>query len=215
MTDTPKTVAIYARVSTVEQEVGLQLADLRALAALRGWTIAGEYVDEGVSGGQVSRPELDRMMADAKRGLFHAVLVWKFDRFARSTQHLLSALDEFRQLNIEFVSVREAVDTSTPVGKMVFVLLAAIAEFEKDIILERVRAGVRHAQASGIHCGRPRVDVDLRPALAMLRDGASLRDVAEAVKIERTTLRRRLKEEGLWPVVAGRRATRPAGHHGR
>ena len=195
---TPKTVAIYARVSTVEQEVGLQLADLRALAAQRGWTIAGEYVDEGVSGGQVSRPELDRMMADAQRGLFNVVIVWKFDRFARSTQHLLKALDEFRQLNIEFVSMREAVDTSTPMGRMVFTLLGAIAEFERDLINERVRAGVAHAQATGIHCGRPTVEIDVRPAVALLAQGRGLKQVAKILGLPLTTLRRRLVEAGEW-----------------
>lgn len=190
--------ALYARVSTDEQDVGLQLADLRALAQQRGWVIADEYVDQGVSGAQASRPELDRMMADARRGLFNVVCVWKFDRFARSTQHLLSALDEFRVLNVEFISVREAVDTSTPIGKMVFTLLAAIAEFEKDIINERVRAGVKHAQATGVHCGRPVVEVDVRPAVALLAQGRGLKQVAKILGLPMTTLRRRLVEAGEW-----------------
>lgn len=196
----PPTVraALYARVSTDEQDVGLQLADLRALAQQRGWVITDEYVDQGVSGAQASRPQLDRMMADARRGLFNVVVVWKFDRFARSTQHLLSALETFRVLKIEFVSVRESVDTSTPIGKMVFTLLAAIAEFERDLIQERVRAGVRHAQATGKHCGRSKVEVDLRPALAMMREGRGLKQVANILGVPMTTLRRRLIEAGEW-----------------
>ena len=199
-------VAIYARVSTDDQDVGLQLVDLRALAAQRGWNIVDEYVDEGVSGAQASRPQLDRMMQDARRGAFSVVIVWKFDRFARSTQHLLSALDEFRKLNIEFISVREALDTSTAVGKMVFTLLAAIAEFERDLIQERVRAGVKYAQSQGIHCGRPRVDVDLRPAVAMLREGRGIKQVAKILGLPVSTLRRRLTEVGEWER-GGRRVT--------
>jgi DNA invertase Pin-like site-specific DNA recombinase len=189
-------VAIYARVSTSNhgQDVGLQLDELRQVARQRRWVIQGEYVDDGVSGSKDSRPALDQMMTAARSGKIDLVAVWRFDRFARSTQHLLVALDEFRQLGVDFVSVREAVDTSTATGKMVFTFLAAVAEFEKALIMERVKAGVARAQAAGKHCGRPRRELDLRAAHALLSQGQSERLVAEMLGVPRGTLRRRLAE---------------------
>ena len=190
--------ALYARVSTLDrgQDPELQLAELRQVAAQRGWTIAGEYVDHGVSGSKASRPELDRLMADARRGRLDLVAVWKFDRFARSTSHLLSALEEFGRLRVDFVSLREQIDTGTPVGKMVFTMVGAMAEFEKSLIVERVRAGVSRAQAAGKHCGRPRKDLDLRAARLLLESGKSEREVADLLGLPRATLQRRLREAG-------------------
>ncbi len=195
---TTKTIraAIYARVSTTGhgQDVGLQVEELRAVAQQRGWTIVGEYIDEGVSGGKQSRPALDKLMAAARSGKLDVIVVWRFDRFARSTQHLLSALEEFRVLNVSFVSMREQVDTTTPVGKVLFTLIAAISEFERALIQERVRAGVARAQAAGTHCGRPRVEIDVRPALALLEKGHSLTQVARMLRVPKSTLLRRLAE---------------------
>lgn len=197
--------ALYARVSTTGhgQDTGLQLDELRQVAAQRSWATS-EFVDEGVSGSKDRRPALDRLMADARAGKLDIVAVWRFDRFARDTRHLLTAMDEFRQLGVHFVSLREQVDTSTPMGKAMFTIISAIGELEKDLIRERVVAGVRRAQAAGKHCGRPKVAMDLRPAVALLREGRGLKDVAGILKVSRATLRRRLQDEGLWPeAVAG------------
>ena len=198
----PIRAALYARVSTSGhgQDVGLQLDELRQVAAQRGWTFS-EFVDEGVSGSKDRRPALDRMMADARAGKLDVVAVWRFDRFARDTRHLLTAMEEFRALGVAFVSLREQIDTSTPMGKAMFTIISAIGELERDLIRERVVAGVQRAKANGKHCGRPKVAMDLRPAIALLREGRGLKDVAAILKVSRATLRRRLQEEGAWPVV--------------
>src|SRR5215472_16508239 len=155
-------VAIYARVSTPDgkgQSPEMQLRELREHCERRGWTIAGEYVDR-MTGTKDSRPELDRLMADAHKRRFDVVIVWKFDRFARSVSHLLRALETFKALRIDFVSYSEQMDTATPDGKMVFTVLGAVAELERSLIAERVRAGLRNARAKGKKLGRPRVIVD-------------------------------------------------------
>src|SRR5580658_6574953 len=149
-------IAIYARVSTKNgQDPEMQLAELREYIRNRKWKTAGEYVDKGISGVSDSRPELSRLIADANRRSFDAVAVWKFDRFARSVSHLLRALETFRALGIEFVSLSEKIDTSTPTGKMVFTVLASVSELERSLIGERVRAGLRNAKARGRRLGRP------------------------------------------------------------
>ncbi|MFH1466558.1 MAG: recombinase family protein [Pseudomonadota bacterium] len=201
---TPIRVAIYARVSTVNkgQDVGLQLDELRQVAAQRGWQLAEDriYVDDGVSGAKETRPALDRMMADAQAGRFDLVAVWKLDRLGRSVQHVLGLLDQFGSQGIEFVSIRDpGLDTTTPAGRLFTAIIAAFASFERDIIRERVLAGVRRAQAAGKHCGRPRLDLELRPAVAMLKEGRGLREVAKILGVSRATLRRRLQEAGGWP----------------
>ena len=148
--------AIYARVSTQRgQSPGMQTAELKEYCRNRRWENVGEYIDNGVSGASDSRPELNRLMADANRRRFDVVVVWKFDRFARSVSHLLRALETFRALGIEFVSLSENIDTSTPTGKMVFTVLASVSELERSLIGERVRAGLRNAKARGTRLGRP------------------------------------------------------------
>ena len=194
--------ALYARVSTDEQDPDLQVADLRRLAEHRGWKVVGEYIDKGISGSKASRPGLDRLMADARAGKLDVVAVWRFDRFARSTQHLLVALEEFRALDVDFISVRESIDTSTPMGRMVFTMVAAVAELERELIRERVIAGVRRAQAQGKHCGRKPVTIDLRPAVAMLDKGHGIKTTARSLGVSVSTLRRRLREAGEWPRPA-------------
>lgn len=186
-------VAIYARVSTGEQTARNQTRELRGYAQRRGWTIAREYVDEGISGAQASRPALDRLMADAKKGSFGVVLVWRFDRFARSTSHLLSALEEFRVLGIDFVSLQEAVDTGTPMGRMVFTICAAVAELERSLIRERVMAGLARAKAEGKSLGRPRVKVDAARIHALYREGNSLRQIAQELGLSKSSVSRCLK----------------------
>src|SRR6266436_2625708 len=178
-------VAIYARVSTINhrQDVGLQTRELRQFAEVRGWTVACEYIDAGVSGAKDSRPELNRLMADAHKRRFDVVCVWRFDRFARSVSHLLRALETFRSLVIDFVSFSEQLDTSTPTGKMVFTVLGAVAELEHSLIVERVRAGMRNARAKGKRIGRPPrtyLNQDARRSIyeAYAVGGASLRQLA-------------------------------------
>jgi DNA invertase Pin-like site-specific DNA recombinase len=151
-----KRVAIYARVSTNNgQDPAMQIRELREHCKLRGWKLSDEYVDKGISGAKDSRPELNRLMNDAHRRRFDVVAVWKFDRFARSVSHLLRALETFRALGIEFLSLCENVDTSTPTGKMVFTVLASVSELERSLIGERVRAGLRNAKSKGTRLGRP------------------------------------------------------------
>jgi DNA invertase Pin-like site-specific DNA recombinase len=193
--------ALYARVSTTGhgQDVGLQLDELRLVAKQRGWTVS-EYVDEGVSGSKDSRPALDQMMADAREGRLDVVAIWKLDRLARSVRHLLEVSDSLNAWGVGLVSVRDAhIDTTTPSGRFTLQILGAVAELEKGLIRERVVAGVRRAQAAGKHCGRPKVELDLRPALAMLGQGHGLKTTAKALGVSRATLRRRLVEAGEWP----------------
>jgi DNA invertase Pin-like site-specific DNA recombinase len=147
--------AIYGRVSTTAQDTNLQMREVREFAKRRGWTVAGEYTDTGISGSKEKRPSLDRLMADAKRRRFDAVVVYRYDRFARSLRHLVNALEEFRALGIEFVSIHEGVDTSTPNGRLVFGIFASIAEFERELIRARVRSGLAAAKAKGVQLGRP------------------------------------------------------------
>lgn len=150
-------VALYARVSTRKgQDVSMQLRDLRELCARRKWKIVSEFVDRGISGAVDSRPELNRLMEEAHKGKFSIVVVWKFDRFARSVSHLLKALETFRSLGIEFVSFSDGeIDTTTAAGKMVFTVLGAVGELERSLIGERVRSGLRNAAAKGVRLGRP------------------------------------------------------------
>ena len=178
-------VAIYARVSTIHQgqDPGLQTRELREYAERRGWTVTSEYVDIGISGTKEKRPELDRLMSDAHRRRFDAVIVWKFDRFARSVSHLLRALESFKAQGIEFISFSEQLDTSTPAGKLVFTVLGAVAELERSLIVERVRAGMRNARAKGKQIGRPpltHLSCDARRTIyeSHKAGGASLRQLA-------------------------------------
>jgi DNA invertase Pin-like site-specific DNA recombinase len=185
-------VAIYARVSTTNhgQDVGLQTRELRQFAEARGWTVAGEYIDAGVSGTKDSRPELNRLMADAHKRRFDVVCVWRFDRFARSVSHLLRALETFKALGIDFVSFSEQMDTSTPAGKMVFTVLGAVAELERSLTVERVRAGLRNARAKGKTLGRPRVAVDAAKIASLRSQGLSWAKIGEALGLGEGTVRR-------------------------
>jgi len=168
----------------------MQTRELREYCERRGWQLVGEYVDVGISGAKEKRPELDQMMADAHRRRFDAVVVWRFDRFARSVSHLLRALETFKALGIEFVSLSEQVDTSTPTGKMVFTVLGAVAELERSLIAERVRAGLRNAKAKGKRLGRPRVNVDLARIGNLRSEGRSWAAVATEMGIGEGTARR-------------------------
>src|ERR1700687_6064006 len=185
-------VAVYARVSTTNhgQDVMLQTRELEQFAQARGWRVAESYVDVGVSGAKDSRPELNRMMADAHKRRFDVVCCWRFDRFARSVSHLLRALETFNALGIGFVSLGESIDTSTPTGKMVFTVLAAVAELERSLIVERVRAGLRNARAKGKTLGRPRKIVDAAKIATLRAQGLSVRSIASELGVGLATLHR-------------------------
>jgi DNA invertase Pin-like site-specific DNA recombinase len=171
--------AIYARVSTANngQDPRVQTRDLGEFCERRGW-IAVEYVDIGISGTKEKRPALDRLMVDAHKRRFDVVVVCRFDRFARSVSHLLRALETFHALGIEFVSLSEQLDTSTPTGKMVFTVLGAVAELERSLIVERVKAGLRNARAMGKRLGRPRLVLDCRRIATLRAQGHSVRTIA-------------------------------------
>jgi len=183
---------IYARVSTKDQSCDLQLRDLRAYCAARGFALLREYVDVGESGAKDSRPQLNELMSAARKRLFDAVLVWRFDRFARSTKHLLLALEEFRSLGIQFSSYQENIDTSSPLGQALFTIVSAVAQLERDMIRERVSAGIRNARACGKQLGRPRGIVDHDEVHRLRAGGASLRQIAEKLGVGYGTVRARL-----------------------
>jgi len=180
-------IALYARVSTEGQNPEVQLVALRAHATQRGWEILDEFVDHGFSGAKERRPALDRLMKAVWTGRFQAVLVWRFDRFARSVSHLLRALENFRALGIEFVSLSEQIDTSTPTGKMIFTVLGAVAELERSLIAERVRAGLRNARAKGKRLGRPTKQVDPAQVAALRAQGVPWRRIGAQLGVSPAT----------------------------
>jgi DNA invertase Pin-like site-specific DNA recombinase len=188
-----KRAALYMRVSTVDQHPETQLLDLRQLAGQRGYEIVAEFTDR-ISGAKARRPGLDQMMKEARRGRFDVVLVWASDRIARSTRHFLEVLDELNRLNIEFVSFREQIDTGGPLGRAIVVIIGAIAELERNLIVERVRAGMRRARLEGRPIGRRPIELD---HIAILRDrqrGHSLGQLARTYRVSRTTVHRVLRE---------------------
>ena len=189
-----KKVAIYARMSTPDQHVETQLYDLRKLATQRGFEVVREYCDRGISGTKGRRPGLDSMMAEARRGEFSVVLVAAFDRIARSTKNFLEIVDELSSVNIEFVSAREAIDTSGPMGRMFLTMVGSIAELERSLIVERIKAGMRRAKIEGRRLGRARLDVD-RDALVRDRlSDMSLTQVAKRYRVSRATVVRLVRE---------------------
>jgi DNA invertase Pin-like site-specific DNA recombinase len=190
-------VALYARVSTNNhhQDPELQLKDLRSFCEYKGWTIAEVYVDKGVSGTKSSRPELNRLMEDAKSNKFQAVIVWKFDRFARNAKHMLHALEVFQQYGVTFVSTTENIDTSTATGKMVFTIIAAVAEMERSNTVERIHAGLRLARSKGHKPGKKRQQLDLVTIRERMSKGESLRKVAASLEISPALLSKRLREQ--------------------
>jgi len=177
-------VALYARVSTLNgQNPEMQLAELREYSTRRGWTVTGEYVDEGESGAKESRPALNRLMADAHRRRFAALLVWKIDRFGRSLRHLVNALADLDALGVSFVSLRDNLDLSTPSGRLMFQVVGAMAEFERALTQERVKAGLRLARSKGKKLGRPRAGVNPEQVATLRAAGASWRVVSEQLGI--------------------------------
>ena len=182
--------AIYSRVSTTDQTTSPQIDELRSYCGRRQWDIAAEYTDVGISGADKSRLGLNRLLADAKRRKFDAVLVYRYDRFARSLRQLVTALCEFEALGIQFVSVHEGVDTSTPNGRLVFGIFASIAEFERELIRTRVKSGMAAAKARGQHMGRPKVQVQAQEIVLLRTRGLSWAAISKQTGIARTTLQR-------------------------
>jgi DNA invertase Pin-like site-specific DNA recombinase len=185
-------IGIYARVSTKDQSCELQVRDLRTYCAARRFDLVREYVDVGQSGAKDSRPELNKLMDDARKRQFDAIVVWRFDRFARSTKHLLSALEEFRSLGIQFISYQENIDTSSALGQALFTIVSAVTQLERDLIRERVSAGIRNAQANGKKLGRPKSGVDRERILELKAQGLSLRQIAAELEVGYGTVRERL-----------------------
>ena len=197
-------VALYARISTNNhgQDTDVQLGELREYCERRKWQIVGEYTDSGISGSKEKRPQLDKLMADARRRKFDAVIVYRYDRFARSLRHLVNALDEFNALGIQFASLHEGVDTSTPNGRLIFGIFASIAEFERELIRDRVRSGIRNARAKGKHLGRPRVMVDTAQIALLRSQGASWATICTATGLTAGTARRALAKNPLLASAA-------------
>jgi DNA invertase Pin-like site-specific DNA recombinase len=187
-----KRVGIYARVSTKDQTTENQLLDLRKYCEARGWQIAAECVDHGISGAVDDRPQLKAIMDLARKRKVDVLLVWRFDRFARSLAHLVNSLEELRRLGVDFVSYQESVDTSTPQGRMVFGVMASLAEFERALIQERIKSGLRRAVAQGKAIGRPKAAIDPARAHQLRREGRSLRQIASALSIGKGTVERLL-----------------------
>ena len=187
--------ALYLRVSTLDQHPETQRHDLVSLAAQRGFEIVREYTDK-ISGTKARRPGLDQLLADARRGQFDVLLIWSFDRIARSVRHLIEVLDELHNLGIQFISFRESIDTTGALGRAVIVIVGAIAELERSLIVERVRAGMRRARLEGRHIGRPALDLDRAAILRHRAHGQSLGQIAKTFRISRATVSRVIKEDG-------------------
>src|SRR5271169_864199 len=199
-----KRAAIYARVSTNNgQNPEMQLSELRAYCEKRGWEAVGEFVDVGVSGAKERRPALDRLLANCRKRLVDAVVVYRYDRFARSLRQLVNALEEFRSLGVDFISIHEGVDTSTPNGRLVFGIFASIAEFERELIRDRVRSGLAAAKAKGKRVGRPRVAVDVRRIESLRRQGRSWAEITRETGISKGTAQRAQASSLPKTLVAG------------
>jgi DNA invertase Pin-like site-specific DNA recombinase len=193
MTDKPLRVARYCRVSKLDQDPALQDHETAQLAAARGWIVVDTYVDHGISGAKERRPQLDRMLKDARKRRFDAILVWRSDRLFRSLRHMVETIEELSSLGIGFVSAREPFDTTTPTGKLMLHLVAAFGEFERSVLIERVRAGLAVARRKGKRLGRPRVHVDVDRARELRAEGLPLRAVARSIGCGVATLCRALE----------------------
>ena len=187
--------AIYARVSTTDQNCEMQLRELREYIQRRGWEPAAEYVDTGWSGTKASRPQLDRLMVDARAHRFDCILVWKLDRFGRSVVHLSHSLGDLRSWAVRFIAVTQSIDTdqANPTSNLLLNILAAIAEFEREMIVERVKAGVKEAKRKGKHCGRPKKVFPRGRALELRKQGKSWAAVASELGVPISTVRDALR----------------------
>jgi DNA invertase Pin-like site-specific DNA recombinase len=189
-----KRAALYLRVSTIDQHPETQALELRQFAAQRGYQIVEEYTDHGISGTKVRRPALDQLLKDAHRRKFEAVLVWSSDRLARSTKHFLQVLDELGGCGVQYISQREAIDTDGPLGRAIVVIISAIAELERSLIVERVRAGMRRAKLEGRRIGRRPLDVDRAAVVRDRMGGMSLTLTARKYGLSRASVVRLVRE---------------------
>jgi DNA invertase Pin-like site-specific DNA recombinase len=187
------------RVSTLDQHPETQEHDLRQLARQRGWQVVAVYTDQGISGTRARRPALDRLLADAHRGRLDLVACWACDRLARSTRHFLEVLDQLRHLNVAFVSYREQIDTAGPLGRAVMTIVGAVAELERSLIVERVRAGLRRAKLEGRRIGRTPLAVDVNQIARHRALGYSLSRIAQLHGISKTSVGRILHRGGGGP----------------
>ena len=183
-------VGVYVRVSTAGQTVENQERELLAHCDRQGWTVFKVYRDEGFSGSLADRPALNELMADARQGRFDFLLTWKIDRVARSISHLLEVLSDMRSLGVGFMSLTEGINTETAQGRMLASFLGAIAEFEKELVVERVRSGMARAKANGVRVGRPRAGFDVSEAIRLKQGGQSWSQVAKVVGASSATVRR-------------------------
>jgi DNA invertase Pin-like site-specific DNA recombinase len=188
-------LALYARVSTTDQDASMQLRDLRAYAAARGWEIVGEYIDTGWSGARASRPQLDRLMTDARMRKFDGIAVWKLDRWGRSVTNCLASIRELQGLGVRWIAITQNLDTdeSNPMSRFMLQIMAAVAELERSMAVERVNAGLRNARAKGKQLGRPVKVWDRQKARELQRQGLSPRKIAAALGVPKTTVQRELK----------------------
>ena len=183
-----KKIAIYARVSTIDrQDLDTQLLPLREYAKMRGFTIFKEYVDK-MSWSKENRPNLNLLMNDVKKRKIDWVLVFRFDRFSRSTRHLINTLELFNSIWVDFISYNENIDTSTPVGKVLFTMIWAFAEFERSIIRERVKAGIIKARAKGVILGRPKIYADKNKIVRLKESWLSFRQIADKLKLKKSNV---------------------------
>jgi DNA invertase Pin-like site-specific DNA recombinase len=196
--------ALYARISTLNhgQDPEVQLRELRDYCQCRGFTITNEYVDKGISGSRERRPALDNLLTDCRKRLVDAVVVYRYDRFARSLCQLVNALEDFRSLGIEFISIHEGVDTSTPNGRLVFGIFASIAEFERELIRDRVRSGLAAAKAKGKRVGRPRVAVDALRIASLRGQGRSWSQITSETGVSKGTAQRAIASLPKTPIAA-------------
>jgi DNA invertase Pin-like site-specific DNA recombinase len=193
MSERPQ-VARYIRVSRTDQNPQLQADETERLIKARGWELTATFLDHGVSGSKDTRPELMKMMAAARRGEFQILLVWKSDRLFRSLRHMVSTIEELAALNVHFTSATEAIDSTTPQGRLLFHLVSAFAEFERGVLVERTKAGLEAARRRGAKIGRPRVHVDVERALKLRSAGKSLRETARLLGVGAATLHRALEK---------------------
>jgi putative DNA-invertase from lambdoid prophage Rac len=186
--------AIYARVSTLDkgQDTEVQLRDLRSYAQARGWIVASEYVDKGQSGAKDRRPELDRLMKDVRKRKVDLILCWRLDRLGRSLKHLILTLDELQSVGVGFVSYNENLDLTTSTGRLMFQLLGAFAEFERNLIKERVKAGLANAKAKGAKLGRPSPEFDEDELIRLRKSGVTIRGIAERLNLRKSFVHKTL-----------------------
>src|SRR5437016_748269 len=198
-----KRVAIYARVSTTDQTCDNQLRDLRDYCRARGWTDVREFIDTGISGTKERRPALDKLMAEVKGRHVDVVVVAAFDRFGRSVRHLVEALDLFRHLGVEFISLREQIDTGTSLGQAIYVIISAISALERSLIVERVKSGLRRARAEGKRLGRPRLKVDERQLRIVASQNLPVRAAAKALGVSPSSYLRLVRQPNGSAAVTG------------